>query len=47
MVVLFYANSGLLEPTRADRLKWVFDAFTDLFDRVGLKTNIRKIVDMI
>ena len=36
LVVLFYAKNGLLASTRSERLQREFDAFTDLFYRVGL-----------
>ena len=36
LVVLFYAKNGLLASTRSERLQPEFDAFTDLFYRVGL-----------
>ena len=47
LAAYFYANEKLLMSTRAARLQGVFDVLMDLFDRVGLRTNVGKIVNMV
>ena len=42
----FYADDGFLASTRATRLQRVFNVLTELFDRVGLRTNVGKTVSM-
>ena len=39
-----YADNGLLESTRVERLQELFRLLTDLFDRVGLRTNVGMVV---
>ena len=34
-------------PTRAERLQWAFNGLMDIFDRLGLRTNVRKTAIMI
>ena len=40
------ANYGLLASTWSRRLHWVFDVLMELFDQVGLRTNLDKVVIM-
>ena len=47
MATPFYTNDGLLASTRADWLQQVFNELTAFFDRVGLKTDVRKTTIMI
>ena len=42
----FYANNGLVASTQPERLQRVFDVLTSLFDRVGLRMNMQKMVSM-
>ena len=42
MLACFYADNGLIVLRDPDFLQRAFDALTDLFDRVGLKTNTTK-----
>ena len=42
----FYANDGLLASTWAHRLHRSFDVLTDLFEQVGLCTNVVNTVSM-
>ena len=46
MMEYFYANDGLLASTRSERLQLEFHVLTDIFDRVGLRTNVGKTVSM-
>ena len=39
----FYADDGLLAARDPEHLQLAFDLLTDLFDRVGLKTNTTKL----
>ena len=42
----FYADDGILTPTCIARLHQYFYALTELFDRMGLRTNVAKMVSM-
>ena len=46
MASFFYAGDGLLALTQPEWLQWVFDVLMDLFERVGLKTNVQKMIRM-
>ena len=43
---LFYADDGMVELSYPRWLQGVFSILVGLFDRVGLKTNVGKTVDM-
>ena len=43
----FYADDELLASTRATRLQWEFDTLMELFDHVGLSTNVNKTEEWI
>ena len=45
-VAYFYANDCLVTLTQPERLQWAFGVLTCLFDQVGLRTNMRKMVSM-
>ena len=47
MVAFFYADNRLLASSLLYRLQVALDVFIDLFDRVGLQTNINKILGMV
>ena len=42
----FYVDNGLLVLMQETRLQWVFDTLTGLFYKVGLHTNVAKMVNM-
>ena len=42
----FYADYGLVASPRPERLQKSFGILTDLFDRVGLRKNVRKTARM-
>ena len=42
LVAYFYTDNGLLTLTQAACLRRYFDALTDMFDSVGLQTNVSK-----
>ena len=44
---LFYADDGMVASSNPRWLQWVFDALVSLFKQVGLRTNIRKTVNMV
>ena len=44
---LFYANNGVVASTDPGWLQSEFDLMMGLFDRVGLRTNVRKTVWMV
>ena len=44
---LFYADDGMVASSDPVWLQGAFNALVGLFDRVGLQTNVRKIVDMV
>ena len=44
---VFYADNGLIASTHTECLQGDFDTLTGLFDRVGLRKNVVKIVGMI
>ena len=46
MAAYFHANNGLVTATHMGRLQRVFDVLSGLFNRVGLWTNSRKMVNM-
>ena len=46
LTAYFYIDDWLLALTWVNRLQQNFDTLTDLFDRVGLRTNVVKTVIM-
>ena len=46
LVDYFYADDGALVFTWVTRIQRYFDTLTDLFDHVGLRTNVTKMVIM-
>ena len=44
---LFYANNGVVASTDPGWLQSEFDFMMELFDRVGLHTNVRKTVGVV
>ena len=44
---LFYTNNGMVAYTDPDWLQLEFDMMTGLFDRVGLRKNVRKNVGIV
>ena len=44
---LFYADNGVVASTDPGWLQLEFDLMMGLFDRVGLRTNVRKTVGMV
>ena len=44
MTVFFYADYGLIASLWTEMLQRLFNILTNLFDRVGLRTNVRKTV---
>ena len=47
LVVLFYADNGILASMRYKRLQWEFDTLTEIFDRVVLQKKSQKTVGVI
>ena len=47
LVAYFYADDKLVASTQPDRIQRAFDVFTGLFDRVGLRKNTAKTVNMV
>ena len=43
----FYAVDGMVASTYPGWLQSSFDILTELFDRVGLRKNVRKTVGMV
>ena len=43
----FYADDSLVASTNPVRLQWVFDFLIHRFNRVGIKTNVEKIVAIV
>ena len=43
---LFYADNGMVESSDPQWLQWAFNALVGLFERVGLHTNVGKMVSM-
>ena len=43
----FYADDGLVASTNRAWLQYAFEVLTELFERMGLKCNIKKTVVMI
>ena len=43
---LFYADDGMVASSNPRWLQWDFATLVELFDRVGLKTNVGKTVSM-
>ena len=41
-----YADDGILVSNQAARLHWYVDELTEMFDQVGLHTNVDKMVSM-
>ena len=46
LTAYFYADDGILASTRATRLQQAFDTLKKLFELVGLRTNVAKMVIM-
>ena len=46
LVVYFYADDGILILTQPERLQRDFDVLEDLFNRVSLRKNTRKMASM-
>ena len=46
LVEYFYADDGILELMRETWLQSLFDVLMELFDRVGMCTNMVKMVSM-
>ena len=44
---LFYADDGMVASSDPCWLKWAFYALVSLFERVDLRTNVRKMVSMV
>ena len=44
---IFYEDDGMVASTNPGCLQTVFDTMTELFDRVGLKTNVWETVGMV
>ena len=44
---LFYADDSLVDSTDPGWLQLAFDKLTGLFDRVGIKKNLRNTVGMV
>ena len=42
LMALFYADDGILDPPRLDRLQEALGVFMGMFDRVGIHTNVKK-----
>ena len=47
LAAYFYSENGLVASTQPERLQRVFDFLVGLFDRVSLRTNTAKIVDVL
>ena len=47
LVTDFYADNGLLLSTGATHIQRTFGTLTELFGRVGLRTNVAKTVSMV
>ena len=43
---VFYANDGMVVSSDPAWLQGAFSALVDIFDRVGLRTNVNKTVSM-
>ena len=43
----FYSNNGLIVLKLVGQLQQTIDVLEDLFDCVGLRTNVRKTVSMV
>ena len=46
LAAYFYAYDRLLTSTRVAHLRWAITTLTDIFDIVGLRTNVAKMVNM-
>ena len=46
VAVYFYANNGLLASMRVEKRQRAFNVLMNLFDQVGLHTNLGKVVIM-
>ena len=44
---LFYAEYGMVASSDPRWLQWSFDTLVSIFERVGLRTNVRKTVRMV
>ena len=45
--IFFYANDGMIASTYLGWLQLAFDMMTELFERLGIPTNVRKTVGMV
>ena len=46
-VEFFYAGDGMVASTDPGWIQLAFDMLTGIFDRVGLRTNVRKTMGMV
>ena len=44
---LFYADEGMVTSSDPRWIQWAFDTLVSIFERVGLRTNVGKIVSMV
>ena len=44
---LFYTDEGMVASSDPRWLQWDFDTLVSLFERVGLRTNVKKTVSMV
>ena len=44
---LFYADDGMVALSDPHWLQWAFDALVNLFERLNLRTNVGKTVNMV
>ena len=44
---LFYKDGGMLALSDPHWIQWAFNALFSLFERVGLRTNAEKAVNMV
>ena len=47
LVELFYTNNGLIASPSLARIQAALDVLTGLFNRLGLQTNVNKMVGMV
>ena len=47
MAVLLYVDDGILASPWPARMQEVLDVLTEIFDRVGLRMNMEKMVGMV
>ena len=44
---LFYDDDGMVSSSYPRWIQWAFDNLVSIFERVGLRTNVGKIVSMV